>query len=318
MNPEERAAFHHIKEGNIGHEAQEDHREGRRRNLLETRRDASAGDDLIESHGDVPAIQHRNGQQIDDGQVDVEHHEKAQGQADVGVHVSGQFSEDSHRSAHVLGDHACFLRVRQSADQFPHLAHHPRNLLPRGWAGSLQLVGQHPAWRDGHPDAGHAAGGVHARCHGECHALARALHLDLGGLAGLGSDEFHQLGLSHHRHAAERDKLVIHGQSCFLGGTARSQIHDDRMIFGVQVQQLEPEGGIDDGRQDIIGNRISPGDLHRNSLGPCQHRKALDVLPPTHNFTIDADHTIALSDAQSRLGGIGLDVADDRRIDRNG
>ena len=151
----------------------------------------------------MPAIQYRNRQQIDDGQVDIQHHKKAEGQADVGVHVGGKFAENPHRSTHVFGADTCFLRVRQGTDQFPHLDQHPRNLLPRGWTGSLQLVGQYAARGDRHTDAGYSAGGVHPRGHGEGHALVRALHLDLSRFACLGPYEIHQLGLSDHRNPTE-------------------------------------------------------------------------------------------------------------------
>ena len=152
----------------------------------------------------MPAIEDRHGEQVENGQVDIEQHQEVEGQPVICVHPDRQQGDDAHRPAQILRPDPGLLGVEQRVkdadcpvphvrDHFPrlrpgfhHAIHHGRITCQADADPPDFFLRIDEAWRDA-----------------ESQQFLVPLDYHLGRHSAAFSDEIDQLLLADHRNAAE-------------------------------------------------------------------------------------------------------------------
>ena len=208
----------------------------------------------------MTAVEDGQGQEVQQREVDVDHHHEGECPPEIDPHLGRQSRKDPHRSLQVLHAHTGFLLVEEGCEQVSHLGNSVADLTERRGAGFFDGVG-HPCGKPKqHADPGDLLLRVQHGRDLQAHGLCVPEQFQVDDLVGPSADQFNELLLSRDLDAVDGDDLIAFQNASPLGSRARSDRVNCRMILGPKLEELEV-GRLGVLGGDVVGSRPSVGVL---------------------------------------------------------
>ena len=262
----------------------------------------------------MAAVQNGNGQQVDDGKVDVQQDQEIEGEPIVGFHPDGEHGQNANGPGQIVGPHAGLMGMDERADDHESLVQFFVHVFPRDWSRFLNDVNLRRIRAEHDANLAGPGFGVGRGRDVQGDFIGAALNAHFRRLPAAFVNQINQLFAAGDRHAGKRNDNILCLESGLVRRGVRLHLHHFRMIARVEIQHFEADG-IVRRRLKLVRSFLAVVFDDDRQRGGARHRRVYEhVLPGIDFLPVHGLDDISFMNSQFGLRRTGFDVTDDGRI----